>query len=228
MQAQQDEYIKSVAGTLAGRSDRPGEAAARQRRDHAGRVRRPEGEGPRLGTARSGCGRGALPPRPHRNCDARQVADTIVIGFDDSEAAGRALDRAIAEATSSGDDLVVVSVFEMMLDPEGPQNFGNLNESAQMIPLVEPPELEPDLREGTSGGRGGGPRGRLRLGRRQPGRQDRRNRPRSRRPPRRAGRAPPRLPRPPVRHRRGRRGRARARRGRRRRRLTWPPSVDRP
>ncbi len=71
------------------------------------------------------------------------MAGTILIGFDDSEGASRALDRAIAEATSSGDALVVLSVFEMLLDPEGPQNFGNINEGAEMIPLVEPPELEP-------------------------------------------------------------------------------------
>jgi len=71
------------------------------------------------------------------------MAGTILIGFDDSEGAGRALDRAIAEATSSGDTLVVLAVFEMLLDPEGPQNFGNINEGAEMMPLVEPPELEP-------------------------------------------------------------------------------------
>ncbi len=71
------------------------------------------------------------------------MAGTILIGYDDSEGAGRALDRAIAEATSSGDTLVVLSVFEMLLDPEGPQNFGNINEGAEMIPLVEPTELEP-------------------------------------------------------------------------------------
>ena len=33
----------------------------------------------------------------------------------------------------------------MLLDPEGPQNFGNINEGAEMIPLVEPAELEPIL-----------------------------------------------------------------------------------
>jgi nucleotide-binding universal stress UspA family protein len=71
------------------------------------------------------------------------MAGTIVIGFDDSEGADRALDRAIAEASSSGDTLVVVSVFESMFDPEGPQNFGNINEAARMIPLVEPASLEP-------------------------------------------------------------------------------------
>ena len=37
-----------------------------------------------------------------------------------------------------------------MLDPEGPQSFGNLNESAQMIPLVEPAELEPILAKARS------------------------------------------------------------------------------
>ena len=73
------------------------------------------------------------------------MAGTIVIGFDDSDGAGRALDHAIAEAKSSGDELVVVAVFEMMFDPEGPQSFGSLNEEARMMPLVEPPELEPIL-----------------------------------------------------------------------------------
>lgn len=71
------------------------------------------------------------------------MAGTILIGFDDSEGASRALDHAIAEAKASGDTLVVVAVFEMMFDPEGPQSFGSLNEEAQMMPLVEPPELEP-------------------------------------------------------------------------------------
>ncbi len=66
-----------------------------------------------------------------------------MIGFDDSEGSVRALERAITEAKSSGDALVVVSVFEMMFDPEGPQSFGSLNEGARMMPLVEPPELEP-------------------------------------------------------------------------------------
>ncbi len=73
------------------------------------------------------------------------MSGTILIGFDGSEGADRALDRAISEAQSSGDTLLVLSVFEMLLDPEGPQNFGNINESAEMIPLVEPAELEPIL-----------------------------------------------------------------------------------
>ena len=71
------------------------------------------------------------------------MAGTIVIGFDDSDGASRALDRAIAEAQSAGDTLVVVAVLEMLFDPEGPQNFGSLGEMPPMMPLVEPPELEP-------------------------------------------------------------------------------------
>ena len=31
----------------------------------------------------------------------------------------------------------------MMFDPEGPQSFGSLGEMPEMMPLVEPPELEP-------------------------------------------------------------------------------------
>ena len=73
------------------------------------------------------------------------MAGTILIGYDASEGADRALDRAISEATSSADTLVVLAVYEMLLDPEGPQSFGNLNETAEMMPLVEPPELEPIL-----------------------------------------------------------------------------------
>ena len=73
------------------------------------------------------------------------MARTILIGFDDTDGAGRALDRAIAEAKESGDKLVVLAVFETMFDPEGPQSFGSLTHEAQMMPLVEPPELEPIL-----------------------------------------------------------------------------------
>ncbi len=70
----------------------------------------------------------------------------IVVGYDDEEAAKRALERALEEAKRSGTGLVVVSVVELPLDPEGPQNFGTLDDSpARMIPLVVPDELEPVL-----------------------------------------------------------------------------------
>jgi nucleotide-binding universal stress UspA family protein len=76
------------------------------------------------------------------------VSSTIVVGYDGTEPAGRALDRAIEEAQGSRDRLLVVAVAEMPLNPEGPQNFGTLDDSpARMIPLLEPPELEPILAE---------------------------------------------------------------------------------
>jgi nucleotide-binding universal stress UspA family protein len=71
---------------------------------------------------------------------------TIVVGYDDEDAAKRALDRALEEANASRAELVVVTVVELPLDPEGPQSFGTLDDSpARMIPLVVPEELEPVL-----------------------------------------------------------------------------------
>ena len=82
--------------------------------------------------------------RPYRYV----VASTIVVGYDGAERSSKALDRAIDEAREDGAKLVVVAVAEMPLNPEGPQNFGTLDDSpARMIPLVEPPELEPILAE---------------------------------------------------------------------------------
>ena len=76
------------------------------------------------------------------------VASTIVVGYDGAERSSKALDRAIDEARKDRAKLVVVAVAEMPLNPEGPQNFGTLDDSpARMIPLVEPPELEPILAE---------------------------------------------------------------------------------
>lgn len=74
------------------------------------------------------------------------VSGTIVVGYDGEEPARRALDRAIDEARTSNAHLVVVAVAEMSLNPEGPQNFGTLDDTPMsMIPLVEPAELEPVL-----------------------------------------------------------------------------------
>jgi nucleotide-binding universal stress UspA family protein len=76
------------------------------------------------------------------------VSSTIVVGYDGEDVAARALDRAIEEARSANAKLLVVSVSEMPLNPEGPQNFGTLDDSpARMLPLVAPPELEPLLEE---------------------------------------------------------------------------------
>ena len=69
-----------------------------------------------------------------------------MVGYDDEDAAKRALDRGLEEAKASNAELVVVTVVELPLDPEGPQNFGTLDDSpARMIPLVVPEELEPVL-----------------------------------------------------------------------------------
>jgi nucleotide-binding universal stress UspA family protein len=69
---------------------------------------------------------------------------TIVVGYDGEDAATRALERAIEDAHASRGRIVVVAVSEMPLNPEGPQNFGTLDDTpARMIPLVEPPELGP-------------------------------------------------------------------------------------
>src|SRR4029453_9425567 len=76
------------------------------------------------------------------------MISTIVVGYDGAEAAKKALDRAIQEAQSDRAQLLVVAVAEMPLNPEGPQNFGTLDDTpARMIPLVEPAELEPVLDE---------------------------------------------------------------------------------
>src|SRR4051812_34702240 len=78
----------------------------------------------------------AAPPPPPMS--------TIVVGYDGQDGADRVLDRAIEEARASGALLVVLAVLELPLNPEGPQSFGSLDDTpAQMIPLVQPPELEP-------------------------------------------------------------------------------------
>lgn len=68
---------------------------------------------------------------------------TIVVGYDGHEAAGRALDRALAEARERHGRLVVVAVMEMPLDPTGLQTFGTLDDSpAPGVPVTPPPEIE--------------------------------------------------------------------------------------
>ena len=67
----------------------------------------------------------------------------VVVGYDDKEPAKRALERAIDEAKKRGAQLVVVAVEELPLNPEGPQNFGSLDDTpVRMIPLVAPPDLQ--------------------------------------------------------------------------------------
>jgi nucleotide-binding universal stress UspA family protein len=75
------------------------------------------------------------------------MTNTIVVGYDGDEAARRALDRAIEEARGSGGRLVVLAVAEMPLNPEGPQTFGSIDSPPEMIPLLEPPEIDSILGE---------------------------------------------------------------------------------
>ena len=67
----------------------------------------------------------------------------ILVGFDDSDAARRALDRGIAEARERNARLVVLSVFEVPLDPQVDRVFGTLDDIADWEgkPIAPPPEL---------------------------------------------------------------------------------------
>jgi nucleotide-binding universal stress UspA family protein len=68
---------------------------------------------------------------------------TILVGYDDSAAARRALDRGIAEARARGARLVVLSVLEVPLDPQVDRFFGTLDDIADWEgrPIAPPPEL---------------------------------------------------------------------------------------
>jgi nucleotide-binding universal stress UspA family protein len=67
----------------------------------------------------------------------------ILVGFDDSAAARRALDRGIAEARARRARLVVLSVLEVPLDPQVDRFFGTLDDIADWEgqPIAPPPEL---------------------------------------------------------------------------------------
>jgi nucleotide-binding universal stress UspA family protein len=71
---------------------------------------------------------------------------TVVVGYDGHERSDRALDYAIEAARERHGRLVVLAVLELPFNPEGPQNFGSIEPNVvDMIPLEEPPELEPAL-----------------------------------------------------------------------------------
>jgi nucleotide-binding universal stress UspA family protein len=71
---------------------------------------------------------------------------TVVVGYDDEDAAKRALDRALKEAKASGGRVVVVSVVELPLDPGAPRNFGTLGDGPPgTIPHDVPDTLAPTL-----------------------------------------------------------------------------------
>ena len=67
----------------------------------------------------------------------------VLVGFDDSAAARRALDRGIAEARARNTHLTVLSVFEVPLDPQVDRFYGTLDDIADWEgkPIAPPPEL---------------------------------------------------------------------------------------
>ena len=79
---------------------------------------------------------------PVQTTDAARVPPlmkAVLVGYDDSPAAGRALDRAIVEARDGGAKLIVVAVEELPLDPTGLQNFGSLDYSPPDATALGPP-----------------------------------------------------------------------------------------
>ena len=77
--------------------------------------------------------------------EARQqhfLSAPVIVGWDGSPAAGKALDRAIEEASAADASLVVVTVSAMPLEVEGPMSLGSLDGPATSLPLVEPPDVE--------------------------------------------------------------------------------------
>jgi nucleotide-binding universal stress UspA family protein len=70
----------------------------------------------------------------------------ILVGYDDHDAAGRALGRAIEEAKATDGRLVVSAVLEMPLDPTIPPNFATFDDvPAGPLDLAMPAELEATL-----------------------------------------------------------------------------------
>ena len=70
------------------------------------------------------------------------MSKPIVVGYDGSEAAGAALERAIVEAGATGGELVVVAVAEMTLETQGSMVFGAVGDvPLPAVPIVEPPEI---------------------------------------------------------------------------------------
>jgi nucleotide-binding universal stress UspA family protein len=84
-----------------------------------------------------------LRPGEDAICHAGAVTKVILVGYDDHDAARRALERAIEEVQAVGGRLVVAAVVEMPLDPTIPPNFASLDDvPAGPLDLAMPAELE--------------------------------------------------------------------------------------
>jgi nucleotide-binding universal stress UspA family protein len=73
----------------------------------------------------------------------------ILVGYDGSDGAKRALDRAVEEARAHHGRITVLAVAELPLDPQGPRNFGTLGDIGawEGQPLEAPPEVVDHLAE---------------------------------------------------------------------------------
>jgi nucleotide-binding universal stress UspA family protein len=73
----------------------------------------------------------------------------ILVGYDGSGGARRALDSAIAEARERRSRITVLAVEELPLDPQGPRNFGTLGDIAawEGRELEAPPDVVQHLAE---------------------------------------------------------------------------------
>ncbi len=67
------------------------------------------------------------------------MAGTILVGYDDSEQARRALERAIEEAKSRHGNVTVLAVYEMPVDPRAPRAFGTEGDGTPLRGPFEPP-----------------------------------------------------------------------------------------
>ena len=73
----------------------------------------------------------------------------LLVGYDGSDGARRALDRAVAEAHESKAHVTVLSVAKMMLDPDVPRMYGTLSDISDRegAPLSPPPNVVEHLTE---------------------------------------------------------------------------------
>jgi nucleotide-binding universal stress UspA family protein len=76
---------------------------------------------------------------------------SIVVGYDRSDAAVRALERAAAEAREAHVRLIVLAVLELPLDPRDPHQFGTAGDGTPITgPFPEPPEITETLDDARS------------------------------------------------------------------------------
>jgi nucleotide-binding universal stress UspA family protein len=67
---------------------------------------------------------------------------SILVGYDESDASVRALERAAAQAREGNQRVIVLAVMELALDPRDPHQFGTPGDSIPITgPFPEPPQI---------------------------------------------------------------------------------------